>query len=253
VEGAPQGKLQQMQAYGAELVRIRGFGANPDITRHVFEWLQSRAAANEAALQISAYKYSPAGMTGVQTISYELTEQLGRVPDHVFCPAGGGGLALAVARGFAALQTVGKIERVAKVECVQPRGNNTISGPLRDGALQARAVSCLTAISGLQVASVVDGDEAIIACRQSGGTGHVVDDDEVFRMQRRLAREEGIFCEPAAAIAVSSAINACKQGELDPDATVVCIVSATGFKDSPSLARMAGEMCPVIEVGDLNW
>ena len=42
-------------------------------------------------------------MSGVQTISYELAEQAGEIGvalDHVFCPAGGGGLTLAVARGF---------------------------------------------------------------------------------------------------------------------------------------------------------
>ena len=70
------------------------------------ERLRAKSQAPDAALQISAYCYSPIGMTGVQTISYELAEQLENI-DHVFVPAGGGGLTLAVARGFGVLLQAG--------------------------------------------------------------------------------------------------------------------------------------------------
>ncbi len=245
VETAPAGKLQQMLAYGAEIVRVRGFGTDAEVTRRTFERLEERGAEPGHALQISAYAYSPLGMQGVESIAFELVEQM---PDteHVFCPAGGGGLTLAVARGLR------KAGHAAAVHCVQPEGNDTIAGPLRAGAEKAVAVDCRTAISGLQVASVIDGDEVIAVCRASGGTGHTVTDDEVWALQARLAREEGLFCEPAGAVALAGALQAARAGELTADAPVVCLVTGSGFKDPASVERLnAAARCEVVEWDDL--
>jgi len=112
---------------------------------------------------------------------------------------------------------------------------------LRAGRNEARAVTSQTAISGLQVGSVIDGNEVIAACRRSGGQGHVVDDERVWAWQARLAREEGIFCEPAGAVALAGVEAAMRRGEVAPDAPVVCLVTGTGFKDERALARMAGD------------
>nr|MBA3483114.1 pyridoxal-phosphate dependent enzyme [Pirellulales bacterium] len=183
VETAPAAKLLQMLAHGAELFRVRGFGVDPHVTEAAFAALSDLGASPDAALQISAFKYSPLGMAGVQTIAYELAEQAPEVR-HVFVPAGGGGLTLAIARGFQQLVSSGQLNQSPAVHCVQPIGNDTIATPLRDGARKARTEHCSTAVTGLQVPSVIDGDLVIEACRASGGTGHCVSDDEVFETQR---------------------------------------------------------------------
>ena len=244
VETAPLSKLKQMMAYGARIYKVRGFGTDAGTTAKTFELLTHRAAGPDAALQISAFLASPVGMSGVQTISYELEEQMPRGRQHVFIPAGGGGLTLAIARGFERGRTR------PRVHCVQPAGNDTIATVLRRGEEKARPVQCTTQISGLQVSSVLDGDEVIAACRSSGGTGHLVSDDQVWLMQARLAREEGIFCEPAAAVSVVAAINAHSAGELPTDDQICCIVTGVGFKDLPSVDRITLAECPVV---DVDW
>jgi threonine synthase len=242
VESAPMGKLQQMLAYGAVIQRVRGFGLDSEITRQTFERLRARGDEPGCALQISAYAYSPLGMQGVESIGFELVEQLPEM-QQVFSPAGGGGLTLAVARGLR------KQGHEAAVHCVQPEGNDTIAGPLRAGEVEAVAVECQTAISGLQVASVIDGNEVIAACLASGGTGHTVTDAEVWALQARLAREEGLFAEPAGLVALAGALRAVSAGEIDPEATVVCLVTGSGFKDMASVERLnAG-----FESGCVEW
>lgn len=244
VDTAPQGKLRQMLAYGARLFRIRDFGSSAEVTRQVMGGLPILAQAMQADVLISAFAYSPAGMTGVQTISYELAEQMPEGIDHVFSPSGGGGLTLAVARGFQGRAGAGG---APAIHCVQPEGNGTIAGPLRAGAVKARSVTCTSAISGLQVGSVIDGDDTLTACRASGGNGHLVSDAEVFTWQRRLAREEGIFCEPAGAVALAGMARAVAAGEIDPRSRIVCLVTGSGFKDEVSLQRMTDdEPCPTL-------
>jgi threonine synthase len=243
-----------MLAYGAHLYRVKKFGLDPDVTWKTFELLRECGNNGDKQLLISAFRYCPAGMTGVQTISYELAEQVAGPIDHVFCCAGGGGLALGVARGFSRVRELGRLAgKVPRVECVQPVGNATISAPLRQGRERAEAVHCTTAISGLQVPNVIDGDEVIPACRESGGTGHLVADVYVWEVQARLAREEGIFCEPAAAVPLAGALQAHAEGLLDESATVICLVTGSGFKDSVSVERMvADRSCPLVDLANLT-
>ena len=235
VEGAPEGKLRQMRAYGARLLRIRDFGASPAVIDAVMAGLRPLAEEVGAGFEVSAYRFSPHGMAGVESIGTELAAQAGRGAAEVFVPAGGGGLTLAVARGLAAAGAA------ARVHCVQPAGNDTIATALRRGGTLAAAVTSRTAVSGLQVGSVLDGDAVIAACRASGGTGHLVEDEAVWRWQARLAREEGVFCEPAGAVALAAVAQAVARGELAAATPVVCLVTGTGFKDERSLLRMTGE------------
>ncbi len=246
VESAPPPKLQQMMAHGARIQRVRGFGVDAAITQQVFERLQRQAQTRGFALQVSAYRWSPLGMQGVETIAYELNEQFRDGVSHVFCPAGGGGLTLAVARGFE------NVDGSTVVHCVQPEGNNTIAGPLCDGLPKACDVQCSTTISGLQVANVIDGDEVIAHCRRSGGTGHTISDQDIFAAQKRLAREEGIFCEPAGAVALAGMIRAVADGRIDGNGPVVCLVTGSGFKDVNSIELMNSEnQCPLVDLDDL--
>ncbi len=234
VEPAPDDKLRQMLAYGAVLRRLRGFGLDPEASAEIFAGLRRLANRPDWSLEVSAYAVSPEGMRGVETIAFEIAEQLDGRLDHVFVPAGGGGLCLATARGFARVGTS------PAIHCVQPQGNATIAGPLREGRDHGRrADPCATTISGLQVPNLLDANEVIAACRASGGGGQLVADEAVYALQARLAREEGVFSEPAGAVALAGALRAATAGEIDPETTIVCLVTGSGFKDGASLARLA--------------
>ena len=87
------------------------------------------------------YALPPGQMTGVETLSCELAE-LNQAITHVFCPAGGGGMCVGVARGYLSLRDDGLIPNVPAVHCVQPEGNDTISSRLRDGLDRACNVEC---------------------------------------------------------------------------------------------------------------
>tara|TARA_R110002095_G_scaffold39808_4_gene36663 strand:+ start:6814 stop:7866 length:1053 start_codon:yes stop_codon:yes gene_type:complete len=252
--GAPENKLNQMLAYGAEIWKIQDFGADPNITRDTFRHLKQIGAASDAQLQISSYQFNPVSMQGVEDIGRELVDQSAlwqRSLDHVFSCAGGGGLLLAVMRGLETAFQQNKIARLPAMHCVQPAGNNTIAGPLRAGADRAQSCQSTTKIGGLQVANVLDGNEVISACRQTGGSGYLVEDETVYEVQAQLARQEGIFCEPAAAVSLAGVLQAAREGKIQREETVVCLITGTGFKDQPSIDRMlASRTCPMITLAE---
>ena len=232
VDGAPLPKVKQMQLYGAHSIMVKDFGKSAEVTSQVFTQLEEICSANQLPLPISAFRYCPSAMQGVQTLVYEIQEELNGQVDHIFAPAGGGGLTLAVTRGVLTSAST------SKVHCVQPEGNDTIASPLRNGGGRAVAVAASTTqVSGLQVASVIDGDQVIENCRKLGGSGYVVSDDEVFKWQKLMAQKEGIFCEPAGAVALAGLAEAVSRNEIQKEEAVVCLVTGSGFKDMASIDR----------------
>ncbi|GAB3915714.1 pyridoxal-phosphate dependent enzyme [Larkinella terrae] len=247
VDGAPMPKIRQMQLYGAHIFMVRGFGKDPAITTAVFDALENLCRSLDIPLPISAYRYCPSAMQGVQTISSEILETLAGQVDHLFSPAGGGGLTLAITKGILAEKAA---TRLTKVNCVQPEGNDTIASSRRMN-VKAKAVSAsTTAVSGLQVPGVLDGDQVIETGRKTGGNGYIVTDERVFAWQKALAQQEGIFSEPAGAVALAGLEEAVRRNEVAPHETVVCLVTGSGFKDMASVERNFG--LPPVETVDVG-
>ncbi len=238
VDGAPVQKIRQMQLYGATVCTVRGFGKDPYISAAVFDLLKKFSADREMPLPISAYHFAPEGMEGVQTLGYELMDIPGFIPDHIFCPAGGGGLTLSVARGIMVWANRNGIAQMPRVHCVQPLGNDTIASALSSGKEHANAVTAsTTSISGLQVPNVLDGNEVISNCRLTGGTGFIVTDSDVYDYHKMLATIAGVFSEPAGAVALAAVSHALKKGIVREDEKVVCLVTGSGFKDMSSVDK----------------
>lgn len=251
VDGAPYGKLRQMQIYGADLIMIKDFGIDSQVTSYTFDTLSKIAVDNATEIQVSAYEYCPLGMEGVETIGFEISEQL---PDvcHVFVPAGGGGLTLAIAKGFAKWKNQYPNFTSPKVHCVQPIGNNTIAGNLRLGFLKAQAVTkSTTKISGLQVANVIDGNQTITACRDSGGTGFLVEDASVYKYQKLLATKEGIYTEPAGAVSLTAVVDALENNIVLRNEPTIVIITGSGFKDNESSEQMVSGLS-IKKINDLT-
>jgi threonine synthase len=72
-----------------------------------------------------------------------------------------------------------------------------------------------------------------------------VEDDEILEMQRRIARAEGIFCEPASAAGVAGVARLAAGGRLGRLETVVCILTGHGLKDPDIVATEEGGLASV--------
>jgi threonine synthase len=228
-EGAPAGKLAQMQAHGGRVIRVPGFVTSAEITERVFSVLDRFSREVGAPLVVSAYRYCPVGMEGVESLGDELRGIPGL--RHVFVPVGGGGLYSAVTRGLAGSDV--------RVHAAQPEGCLTVVASWIRGDENIQAVESGTRISGLAVPFDIDASLALGLLRENGGTGFPVSDENVFAAQRMLLEQEGIYCEPAGAAALAAAIDACNSGIIGGTETTVCLVTGHGFKDPESIASAA--------------
>jgi len=228
---APEGKVAQMRAHGACVVRVPGFTTDAAVTETVLAALRRCSEERSVPLVVSAFRYCPYGMEGVEGIAEELAELQ---PRHVFVPVGGGGLYAAVARGFRRLGLTG-----VRVHAVQPEGCGTVVDAWADGKKTAAAASGITRVSGLSVPVDIDATLALEWLYETGGVGIAVADEEVMAAQRRLLGEEGVYCEPAGAAATAGWLRAVGEGLVDPEERSVCLVTGQGGKDPESIAAAA--------------
>lgn len=231
---APAGKLAQMRAHGAIVLRVPGFVTSGETTQQVFACLNEFVQSGRAALVVSAFAYCPIGMAGVQTIAAEIAQQLAEV-EHVFVPVGGGGLFAAVCRGFA-----GESRR-PRIHAVQPEGCPTLLNAVRNGRDIIEPVTSTTRISGLSVPFDIDASLALRLLREGDGFAIGVTDEEVYRAQRALVRQEGIYCEPAGATALAGYWRAVREGLVAGGERAVCLVTGHGSKDAASMEAIASD------------
>ncbi len=247
-ENAPAGKLEQMLAHRAQIIRVKNFLTSRAVTDSVYRCLMRLSCNRGLPLIVSAFRYCPEGMLGVEAISRELSAQLRCPIHHVFVPVGGGGLFSAVCQGF---RRQGAPQ--PRVHAVQPKGCSTVVAAFQRGDDEIRSVESTTSISGLAVPFDIDASLALGLLRKGNGRGFSVDDDEVLEAQGLMLSKEGIYCEPAGAAALAGLIRAVQEGIVGRNETVVCLVTGHGFKDMDSVRRATADCVPItVEASELE-
>ena len=84
--------------------------------------------------------------------------------------------------------------------------------------------------SAIRIGSPASKEGALSAARDSGGLIESVTDAEILAAQEMLAREEGVFCEPASAAGIAGLIKLAAEGR-GPGGTVVSVLTGHGLKD----------------------
>jgi len=218
-------KLRQIQAYGAELVRILGPRSN------------AAAAAERAAAEGAVYAshaHLPHNLPGYAALAYELFEELGGAPGTVIAPVGQGGLLLGIGRGFQALHKAGLISRLPRLVGVQARA----CAPLWALSVYGRAglawvAEGPTLAEGIRVLNPLRGDALLHMVAESGGTLLAVDEEEIQPGQQALARG-GFYVEPTSAV-VWGALHTLFQQQPDTPEPVVAVLTGSGFKQQAQI------------------
>jgi threonine synthase len=195
-------KLVQVRAVGGQILEIEGSFADA--------FAHAEQLASEPRSTFVNSGGSDDRIEGQMTVSAEIAEQLGRVPDVVTLPYGGGGNTRAVARGFDEL--VGSLPRLHPVEAAQRPD---------------------TVASAIRITEPVHEKWVHDAVERSGGSIITVDDDEILHAWSLLRTQEGVFSEPASAAGIAGlARGSARDGE-----TVVCVVTGHGLKDPAAVER----------------
>jgi threonine dehydratase len=209
----PQQKIEKTRIFGGDSVDIV-------LTGDYFD--QTLAAAQKFCIEKEAHFLSPFDdpdvIEGQASVAVEILEQLGKAPDMVVLPVGGGGLASGVT-GFMRKECPG-----TRFRFVEPLGGASLTaalahgGPVTigkvnsfvDGAAVARLGSCT-----YEMLKWVDPSDVLLA-----------PEDRICVTMLEMLNVEGIVLEPAGALSVDVLPSLAAQilGK-----TVVCVTSGGNF------------------------
>jgi threonine synthase len=238
-------KLLEITAPGGIAYRVDGVGHSAASTRAVAGEIAAAAERGNYYPMLTGFAFAPEAMMGVETIAWELAEELPHLT-AVYAPVGGGGLLTGIHRGYVAASPL-----APRLVGVHPSGATALPLALA-GSTDGMPGAVDTVISGLQMAVLYDTEGATRAVRESGGHATAVTDDEVWQAQRLLAREHGILVEPAGATALAGLLADVRVGRVAGADRVAVVLTGAGYKDTAALGALSAEATvPVIPSSDV--
>ena len=239
---APKGKVAQLMIFGAAVISVDG--------SYEDTFALSKAAIDRWGWYNRNAAINPYLSEGKKTVTFELMEQLGwQVPDYVALSVGDGCTIAGVWKGFRDLYETGFIGKLPRLISVQAEGCCPLNRALQTGE-DWRPMEENTLADSIAVGVPRNAGKALNAVRESGGIAVNVSDEEILEAMRLLGRTQGVFGEPAGVTGAAGVKKALELGLLDPEATVVSIVTGNGLKDVQSGIKAAGE--PMLVRPDLD-
>jgi len=228
--GVDMGKLAQMLMYDAKIVQT-GDNIEESIQR-------ARELEKEMDWYQATTELNPLSIEGLKTISYELVEQNG-VPDYLLLAMGSGATIHSLWKGFNELEQLGIIDHKPKMIGIQAVGCSPIAQAYdKDKDTPLKIKKGETEASAIRVTEPIYGKLALKAIKESGGFAVSVTDDEMIDAGMEIARNEGIFAEPASSAPVASLQHKVVQDRIDEDAKIVCLVTSSGLKTDDLLRNI---------------
>jgi threonine dehydratase len=209
----PQQKIDKTRVFGGDNIRI-------ELTGDYFD--QTLAAAQAWCADAQAHFLSPFDdpdvIEGQASVGVELMEQLGRSPDLVVLPVGGGGLASGVT------SYLREVAPDAGYRFVEPLGGASLTEALMQGA-PAKLSRVNSFVDGAAVARVgdhtfarlswIDRDDVLLA-----------PEDRICVTMLEMLNHEGIVLEPAGALSLDVLPELADEIR---GKTVVCVTSGGNF------------------------
>jgi threonine synthase len=223
------GKLQQAQVHNATVLSV---AANFDTALRLVRELCDRYPVT------LVNSVNPHRIEGQKTAAFEIVDALGDAPDVLAIPVGNAGNITAYWKGFCEYRADSRSGHLPRMVGGQAEGAAplVLGHPVDDPE---------TVASAIRIGNPASWHSAIEARDSSEGLIDSVSDVAILDAQRRLAAEEGIFCEPASAAALAVLEKSVRSGAVARGQRAVCVLTGTGLKDP---AAVDGALPPPREV-----
>lgn len=209
------GKLSQAMMHHAVVIQIEG---NFDQALTIVKEL----AATQPIELVNSI--NPFRIEGQKTAAMEVCDQLGEAPTIHALPVGNAGNITAYWRGYCEYHRAGQTTRRPRMVGFQAAG----AAPIVLGHVVEQPQTIATAI---RIGNPASWQGALAAVEESSGLIDMVTDEEILDAYKLVAREEGVFCEPASAASVAGVAKLWRNKALPEGAVVVCTLTGHGLKD----------------------
>jgi threonine synthase len=211
----PQSIVDECRGYGAQVELVAG--VITDAGKRVAQYI-----AQNGGFDLSTLK-EPYRVEGKKIMGYELLEDLGRLPDVILYPTGGGTGLIGMWKAFDEMERLGWIgsER-PRMFSVQSSGCAPVVRAFNEGLETAPEwESPQTGAWGLRVPRAIGDRLMLRALRDSGGGAIAVDEAQIEAAAATLRTGEGIDAGPEAGAALLALRTLRADGTIRADEAVV--------------------------------
>ncbi len=222
-------KIRAAGIYGALIVKVRGdYGA---LFQKSFEIGRKRRVYFMNSVD-------PYRIEGYKVTGYEIYLQLGsRPPDYVLVPVSAGGHLIGLMKAFLDLKADGLIRRMPVFVGVQAAGCAPIARAFSRGTASVkRFPNPRTIAHAISNPTPPGGDIALRMIREHDGLFLSVPEASILRAQRLLAREAGLFVDPASATVAAALGPLSRARKLRPADRIVLVITGSGLKTLDAVA-----------------
>jgi threonine synthase len=240
-KGAVGPLVTQMRVYGATVVAVANKADRWPLMQHAvrqFGWFPTSPFFGPVVGS------NPYGIEGYKTLAYEIAEQMNwQVPDCCVLPVCYGDALIGMWRGFKDMQAMGWIDRVPRMMAAEIYGS--LGAALRDGGDAIADMPLTHETVAKSTTATRSTFQALYVLRESGGAATIVSNDAIMQWQQALAREEGLYVEPASAGAIAAVAQLKASGAIKAADTVVALLTASGLKDPDATASVQDDLLTV--------
>ena len=211
----PKSIVDECRSYGAQVEMVAGLIT--DAGKRVQQYIASTGGFDLSTLK------EPYRVEGKKIMGYELLEDLGRLPDVILYPTGGGTGLIGMWKAFDEMQRLGWIDkRRPRMWSVQSSGCAPIVRAFDSGLESAPEwEAAQTSAWGLRVPRAVGDRLMLRALRESRGGAIAVEESQIEPAAAELRTREGIDAGPEAGAALLALRRLIEKGAISSAETVV--------------------------------
>jgi len=212
-------KFNQIQFYGAELVKVSGNRS----------MVADEAQKPDKGKIYVGHILHPMFRDGIRSLAYEIAEQLDwRAPKYIYLPVSAGTLLLGLINGFKHLAKSSVIQTMPKIVACQTRQVSPLYHRFKNlpYTIPERITSIADALVSVNPPLL---DIMIKNLKEADGDAVMVEEDETFNAFVELARK-GFFVEPSSAVAYAAYKKQLKNKETSKDDEAIIVLTGMGLK-----------------------
>lgn len=229
-EKAPKGKIAQLKIYGSKVTLFPG--KYDDVWEHAVSESQKNNWYNRNCA------YNPYLVEGKKSVSFEIFNQLGKVPDNIIVSIGDGCITSGIYKGFYDLIQTGIVSKMPRIISVQSEK----CAPMRDYFESSKFEewkNADTVADSISVGKPRNRLKAIRAVTNSEGFITAVSDKEILEAMKLQAQDTGVFGEPAGTTAYAGYLKILQEKKISEEDITVVINTGNGLKDIDSALKAA--------------
>jgi len=222
--GVSAKKLQQIEAYGANLHKIPG--NREDATNAAI------CAVEESGAFYASHIFNPLFYEGIKTYYFEVYEQLGKMPDCFIVPAGNGTLLMGARRAFTQMLEWGVITKMPRLLAVQHENCAPIYQAWKKGeSVVSKVIKKSMLAEGIAMAAPIRGEDILATLRLTDGDVITVTDEEILKARQEMSLV-GIYTEWTDAATYAGYNKFVKKYPCIAEQTIVMPLCGTGIKSN---------------------